>query len=68
MDMHAWFEVYVGHRWYTLDPTQTRPSGARVAVAYGRDAADVAVFTQYGDPVTPVRQYVSVEQFLDAPE
>jgi transglutaminase-like putative cysteine protease len=68
MDMHAWFEVYVGHRWYTLDPTQAFLGGARVAVAYGRDAADVAVFTQYGDPVIPVRQHVSVEQFLDAPE
>jgi len=68
MDMHAWFESYVGGRWYTLDPTQPCLSGARVAVAYGRDAADVAVFTQFGDPAIPTRQYVSVEQFLVAPE
>jgi len=68
MDMHAWFEAYVGQRWYTFDPTQACLGGARVAVAYGRDAADVAVFTQYGDPVVPIYQYVSVEQFFDAPE
>ena len=23
MDLHAWFEAYVGGRWYTFDPTQT---------------------------------------------
>lgn len=68
MDMHAWFEVYVGGRWYTMDPTQTNLNGARVAVAYGRDAADVAVFTQFGDLVVPTRQYVTVEQFDAPPE
>lgn len=67
MDMHAWFETYVGGRWYTLDPTQDSLAGTRVAVAYGRDAADVALFTQYGDPVTPTRQSISVDQFLVAP-
>lgn len=48
MDMHAWFEAYVGGRWYTFDPTQANLSGGRVIVAYGRDAADVAVFHQFG--------------------
>lgn len=68
MDMHAWFEAYVGGRWYTMDPTQTSLSGARVAIAYGRDAADVAVYTQFGDPVTLLGQSVSVEQFSESPE
>ena len=44
MDFHAWFEAYVGGRWYTFDATQAVPRGGRVAVAYGRDAADVAIF------------------------
>lgn len=48
MDLHAWFEVYVNHRWYTIDPTQTNYRGNRVAIAYGRDAADVAISTQFG--------------------
>jgi transglutaminase-like putative cysteine protease len=48
MDMHAWFEAFVGGRWYTFDATQREPRGGRIAVAYGRDAADVALFTEYG--------------------
>ena len=48
MDLHAWLEVYVGNQWYTFDPTQTHLQGGRVVIAYGRDAADVAVFHQFG--------------------
>jgi transglutaminase-like putative cysteine protease len=48
MDMHAWFEAFVGDRWYTFDPTQPQPRGNRIAIAYGRDAADVALATQFG--------------------
>lgn len=48
MDLHAWFEVYVGGRWYTFDATQDDNRGGRVAIAYGRDAADVSIFHQFG--------------------
>jgi transglutaminase-like putative cysteine protease len=48
MDMHAWFEAFIAGRWYTFDATQDAPRGGRIAVAYGRDAADVALFTEYG--------------------
>lgn len=48
MDLHAWFEAYIGDRWYTFDATQKQPKGNRVTVAYGRDAADVAITTQFG--------------------
>ena len=48
MDLHAWFEAYVGNRWYTFDATQKEPRGNRIAIAYGRDAADVALATQFG--------------------
>ncbi|MGB3202338.1 MAG: transglutaminase family protein [Nodosilinea sp.] len=48
MDLHAWFEAFVGDRWYTFDPTQPIPRGNRIAIAYGRDAADVALATQFG--------------------
>ncbi len=48
MDMHAWFEAYVGGRWYTFDATQSEPKGGRVVVAYGRDAADIALITELG--------------------
>lgn len=48
MDLHAWFEAYVGDRWYTFDATQEKPRGNRIMIAYGRDAADVALSTQFG--------------------
>jgi len=48
MDFHAWYEVFVGGRWYTMDATQDGPRGNRVVVAYGRDAADTAQISEYG--------------------
>ena len=48
MDLHAWFEAYIGDRWYTFDPTQEVLRGGRVIIAFGRDAADVSIFHQFG--------------------
>jgi transglutaminase-like putative cysteine protease len=62
MDRHAWFEAYVGGRWFSFDPTQTSLQGGRVAIAYGRDAADVAIYTQFGNPVELQRMVVGVER------
>ncbi len=67
MDLHAWFEAFVGGRWYTFDPTQDNLRGGRVAIAYGRDAADVAIYTQFGDPVTLLRMEVNVERLPTSP-
>lgn len=61
MDMHAWFEAYVGDRWYTFDATQPVLGGGYVAIGYGRDAADVAVNNQFGPPVYPITQRVDVQ-------
>ena len=60
MDMHAWFEAYVAGRWFTFDATQAVPRGGYVAIGYGRDAADVAVYNQFGPPVYPTAQGVNV--------
>ena len=49
MDLHAWFEAFVGGRWYTFDATQGEPRGGRIVLAYGRDAADVAFISDYGN-------------------
>lgn len=65
MDLHAWFEAYVGGRWYTFDATQPRLRGGYVAVGYGRDAADVAVFSQFGPALYPRSQTVTVERIED---
>ena len=67
MDFHAWFEAYVGGRWYTFDPTQPQPCGGRVTVAYGRDAADVAIFNQFGPALFPREMTVRVEMLSSAP-
>lgn len=45
MDLHAWYEVFIGGRWYTFDATQSEPKGGRIIIAYGRDASDVAFAT-----------------------
>ncbi|AGA32840.1 Transglutaminase-like enzymes, putative cysteine protease [Thioalkalivibrio nitratireducens DSM 14787] len=62
MDLHAWFEAFVGGRWYVFDPTRATLGGARVCLGHGRDAADVPVFTQFGPPVIPSCMKVSVEE------
>jgi transglutaminase-like putative cysteine protease len=61
MDLHAWFEAYVGGRWYSFDATQANTTGGYVAIGYGRDAADVAVYNQFGPALFPAGQRVSVE-------
>jgi transglutaminase-like putative cysteine protease len=49
MDFHAWFEAYLGGRWYTFDARHNRPRIGRVAIGHGRDAVDVALSTSYGN-------------------
>ena len=49
MDFHAWFEVWLGERWWTLDGRYDTPRIGRVPIGRGRDAADVAMITTYGD-------------------
>jgi transglutaminase-like putative cysteine protease len=48
MDLHAWFEAFVGGRWYTFDATQDAPRGGRIVLAYGHDATHVAFISDYG--------------------
>ncbi len=68
MDFHAWFEAYVGGRWYTFDATQPHPCGGRITVAYGRDAADVAIFNQFGPVLYPRTMSVHVAMLDEAPD
>jgi transglutaminase-like putative cysteine protease len=48
MDFSAWFEAYLGGRWYTFDARHAKPRMSRIVMARGRDATDVALSTIFG--------------------
>ncbi|MBK8181516.1 MAG: transglutaminase family protein [Candidatus Competibacteraceae bacterium] len=48
MDFSAWFEAYLGGIWYTFDARHNTPRIGRLLMAYGHDAADVALMTSFG--------------------
>ncbi len=48
MDFNAWFEAFLGHRWYTFDPRHNRPRIGRILISRGRDAADIPMITTFG--------------------
>jgi transglutaminase-like putative cysteine protease len=48
MDFSAWFEAYLGGRWYTFDARNHIPRTGRILVAQGRDATDAAISTAFG--------------------
>jgi transglutaminase-like putative cysteine protease len=51
MDFSAWFEAYLGGRWWTFDARHNRPRIGRIPMAYGRDAVDTAITTTYGPAI-----------------
>lgn len=51
MDFSAWFEAYIGGRWYTYDARHNIPRIGRIVLGYGRDATDVAMLTTFGPHV-----------------
>lgn len=48
MDFSAWYEVYLGDRWWSFDARNHVPRIGRILMATGRDAADVAITTTFG--------------------
>jgi len=50
MDFSAWFEVYLDGSWFTFDARHNHPRIGRIVMARGRDAADVAISTAFGNP------------------
>jgi transglutaminase-like putative cysteine protease len=48
MDFHANAEVYLDHRWWTVDSRFNCPRIGRVKIACGMDAAETALSTLYG--------------------
>src|SRR5215470_174039 len=65
MDFSAWFEVFLGGRWYTFDARHNTPRIGRVLIARGRDAADVAISTTFGPNVLK-KFVVHTDEIADA--
>jgi transglutaminase-like putative cysteine protease len=65
MDFSAWFEAWLGGRWYVFDARHNRPRIGRIPMAVGRDAADTAIGTNFGPVVLTRFDVISDE--VDAP-
>ena len=48
-DFHACFEAYLGNKWYLFDATRLAPVEGLVRIGTGRDAADTAFATVFGN-------------------
>ena len=59
-DVHAWGEAYVGNQWVAFDATPGLAPGERIAIAIGRDAAEVAIMDQFGPLPSSSQMAVSV--------
>ena len=66
MDFSAWFEAYLGGRWYTFDARHNKPRIGRILMARGRDATDVAIVTSFG-PCTLAGFKVITDEVTSAP-
>ncbi len=66
MDFSAWFEAYLGGRWYTFDARHNQPRIGRILMARGRDATDVAIVTSFG-PCTLAGFKVITDEVASAP-
>ncbi len=67
MDFSAWFEVYLGDRWYTFDARHNTPRIGRILMARGRDATDVAITTSFGPNTLAGFKVVTDEAPAEAP-
>ncbi len=47
-DFCAWFEVFLGGSWYTVDARYNKPRIGRILMVRGSDASDVAMITSFG--------------------
>jgi len=49
MDFSAWFQAFLEDRWWNFDARFNEARIGRVPIAMGRDAADVAITTSFGN-------------------
>jgi len=51
MDFSAFLEVYIGGRWFAMDPRHNQRRIGRILIARGADAADIAMTTSFGPAI-----------------
>ena len=66
MDFSTWFEAYLDGGWYTFDARHNIPRIGRIVMARGRDAADVAISTNFG-PAKLTRFNIVTDEVKPAP-
>jgi transglutaminase-like putative cysteine protease len=65
-DFHAVFEAYLGDRWYLFDATRLCPIDGIMRIGIGRDAADTAFASYFGQLSGPPK-LISVKRTDDQP-
>ena len=65
-DFHAVAELFLSGAWHLIDATGMAEEGAMAKIGVGRDAADVAFLTSFGDVVMNA-QSVAVEPVAETP-
>ncbi|MBS7532277.1 transglutaminase family protein [Ancylobacter sonchi] len=61
MDYNAWFEAYLGGKWFTFDARHNMPRIGRVLVARGRDAVDVPMVHTFGPHILQKFEVITEE-------
>ncbi|WP_296224666.1 transglutaminase-like domain-containing protein [Ralstonia sp. UBA689] len=59
-DFHAFVEVFLGQRWYLVDPSNAAVPMGLLRIGTGRDAADVPIAMVFGN-VKPSRPLVEIQ-------
>ena len=59
-DFHAFVEVFLGQRWYLVDPSNASVPMGLLRIGTGRDAADVPIAMVFGN-VKPSRPLVEIQ-------
>ncbi len=60
-DFHAVFEAYLDGRWWLFDATRQADPDGLVRIGVGRDAAEIAFSTPYGN-MQPVNQQIRIQR------
>jgi transglutaminase-like putative cysteine protease len=67
MDFNAWFEAYIGGRWYVFDARHNTPRIGRITVARGRDAMDIPMLHSFGAHILRRFEVITEEVVEQAP-